>query len=93
MFFIIKKAKLNDLSSKSNTNETEPQDGKLISLNNSNQYELTKSEEDSLLKLMSECDFTSSNAESFIQKLEEELLYLDNVIKLKFLDDFADRFN
>jgi hypothetical protein len=79
-----KKATLNDLSSKSNSKETTPQDSKLISLNNSNQYELTKSEEDSLLKLMAECDFTSSNAESFIQKLEKELLYLDNVILLQF---------
>jgi exocyst complex component 1 len=44
---------------------------------NSNQFELSKSEEESLLKLMSECDFASSNAESFMRKLEADLLYLD----------------
>ena len=53
---------------------------KLIFLNiKGGQYEISKSEEDSLLKLMSECDFASSNAESFIQKLEDELLDLDTV--------------
>ncbi len=44
-----------------------------------NQFEITKVEEESLLKLMSECDFDSSNAEKFIEKLQTELLYLDTV--------------
>ena len=43
------------------------------------QYEISKSDEDSLLKLMSECDFASSNAEKFIEKLQTELLQLDTV--------------
>ena len=42
-------------------------------------YEISKTEEDSLLKLMSECDFASSNAEKFMEKLQDELLYLDTV--------------
>ncbi|CAF0810499.1 unnamed protein product [Brachionus calyciflorus] len=41
------------------------------------QYEISKTDEDSLLKLMSECDFASSNAEKFIEKLQTELLQLD----------------
>ena len=49
---------------------------------NTSQYEITKSEEDSLLKLMSECDFASSNAEKFMEKLQQELIYLDTVIKI-----------
>jgi hypothetical protein len=43
------------------------------------QFEMSKGEEDSLLRLMSECDFASSNAETFMNKLQEELLYLDTV--------------
>jgi len=44
-----------------------------------NQFEMSKGEEDSLLRLMSECDFASANAESFMNKLKDELLYLDTV--------------
>ena len=29
---------------------------------------------------MSECDFASSNAEKFMEKLQDELLYLDTVV-------------
>lgn len=43
----------------------------------SNHFELTKFEEESLLKLMSECDFASSNAEEFMSKLHAELVDLD----------------
>ena len=45
----------------------------------SNHFELTKFEEESLLKLMSECDFASSNAEEFMSKLHAELVDLDTV--------------
>lgn len=37
------------------------------------------SDEDSLLKLMSECNFTSLTAEKFIERLQNELLDLDTV--------------
>lgn len=43
-------------------------------------YEISKTDEDSLLKLMSECDFASSSAEKFIERLQDELLKLDTVI-------------
>jgi hypothetical protein len=43
----------------------------------SNQYDISKSEEDSLLKLMNESNFSVSNAEKFVEKMQEELLYLD----------------
>ena len=33
-------------------------------------YELSNTDEESLLKLMLECDFASSNAENFIEKLQ-----------------------
>ena len=49
------------------------------------QYEISKTDEDSLLKLMSECDFASSNAEKFIEKLQTELLQLDTVIMINFI--------
>ncbi len=42
-------------------------------------YEISKDEDESLLKLMSEFDFASSNADRFIKKLQEKLLYLDTV--------------
>ena len=45
----------------------------------SEQLELTKSDEDSLLKLMNECDFATTNAEMFIERLQTELVYLDTV--------------
>lgn len=71
--------KANDSKNKSK-DETVKNDNKASTLgNNTNQYDISKSEEDSLLKLMSECDFASSNAESFMQKLEAELIYLDTV--------------
>jgi hypothetical protein len=44
-----------------------------------NHYEINRSDEDSLVKLMSECNFVSSNAEKFIEKLQTELLDLDTV--------------
>lgn len=37
------------------------------------------SDEDSLLKLMSECNFASLTAEKFIERLQNELLDLDTV--------------
>lgn len=43
-------------------------------------YEISKTDEDSLLMLMSECDFASSSAEQFIERLQDELLKLDTVI-------------
>lgn len=46
----------------------------------SNQFEISKTDEESLLKLMSECDFASSNAENFMQKLQSEMFHLDTVI-------------
>lgn len=45
------------------------------------------SDEDSLLKLMSECDFASLSAERFIERLQNELLDLDTV-KINILIDF-----
>lgn len=40
-----------------------------------------QSDEDSLLKLMSECNFASLSAEKFIERLQNELLNLDIVIE------------
>ena len=45
----------------------------------SDNFEISKTDEESLLKLMSECDFVSSNAEEFMQKLQAELVLLDTV--------------
>ena len=42
-----------------------------------NQYEISKSEEDSLLQLMAECEFASASAEQFMEKLRAQLLHLD----------------
>lgn len=41
--------------------------------------EAKSTDEDSLLKLMSECDFASLSAEKFIERLQNELLALDTV--------------
>ncbi len=41
--------------------------------------DFSNTDEESLLKLMHECDFASSNAESFIEKLQIELVHLDTV--------------
>ena len=32
---------------------------------------------------MNECDFATTNAEMFIERLQTELIYLDTVIKLR----------
>ena len=46
---------------------------------NQNSFEISKSEEESLMKLMDECNFASANAENFMQRLQAELLVLDTV--------------
>ena len=46
---------------------------------NTNSFEISKSEEESLMKLMDECNFASANAENFMQRLQAELLVLDTV--------------
>ncbi len=45
----------------------------------SQNFEISKSDEESLLKLMAECDFQSSLAENFVQRLQNELTLLDAV--------------
>lgn len=40
---------------------------------------LSKKDEDSLLKLMSECDYATTNVEKFIEKLQSELNNLETV--------------
>lgn len=66
-----------DQSSNNTETNVSKTNGKQDPMVTSNQYEISKSEEDSLLKLMAECDFASANAEKFMKKLQEELLYLD----------------
>lgn len=49
------------------------------STNEKNHRSQETADEDSLLKLMSECNFASTSAEKFVEKLQNELLDLDTV--------------
>ena len=40
---------------------------------------MSKSDEESLFKLMHECDFASMSSDNFIEKLQTELVQLDTV--------------
>ena len=77
-FFIVnlKDKQLNGNETKKSTNNEKSSNKEETS---TEQVELSKSDEDSLLKLMNECDFATTNAEKFIERLQTELVYLDTV--------------
>ncbi len=68
----------------SSLNQIEENNSSQITGGKQESFELSKKDEESLLKLMSECDFVSSNAEDFVQKLQTELVLLDTVSKHAF---------
>jgi hypothetical protein len=76
LHFKDKKSNSKDATKKENSDNVNKKEEAL-----SEQLELTKSDEDSLLKLMNECDFATTNAEMFIERLQTELVYLDTVRK------------
>lgn len=66
-------------ANKTAINETKPfENGSTTNgITSQQQFEMSKSDEDSLFKLMTECDFASTNADQFVERLQTELLALD----------------
>jgi hypothetical protein len=69
-----------DDESKDGGGESTDQANNSLLVNQGQSLEISKSDEESLLKLMAECDFQSSFADNFVQKIQNELTMLDAVI-------------
>ena len=74
-----KRLTANENAKNVNDNENSGKTGEI----SAEKYELSKTDEDSLLKLMNECDFATTNAEMFIERLQTELVYLDTVRQME----------